>query len=51
MPGESVVASQWYEDFRRVSQESVCALYERANRSLGKIGTPKANRRVVGNSR
>lgn len=44
IPGELDAAGQWYKDFRQVPQESVRDLYERANRSFGKVGTlePKA---------
>ena len=41
IPGELDAAGQWYKDFRQVPQESVRDLYERANRSFGKVGTPE----------
>ena len=51
-PNELSAAGQWYEDFRQVPQESVRDLYERANRSFGKVGTlepkPEHNREANG---
>jgi predicted phosphoribosyltransferase len=46
IPDELDAASQWYKDFRQVPQESIRDLYERANRSFGKVGTLETQSRA-----